>query len=481
MQKGRRAFEAQRWDVVESTFRTYAQRYPNDPLTPNAQKLVGDALYRTGKYDAAQAQWELAQNLARQGGKSPLADSIGNVRTAAASSLADSLVKTGNYDRAVEEVYLAYANKNPGSPRAPDALRDAIETYMLADSAARRRGDATASQNARDRAMGLAERLTTQYPNYQYRAQYQALRARLLAESGKRDDALVALQKVVAENPAWTGRPDAMVRIASTLDSLGRKREAAAAYESFATAYPKDPRAADAQFNAAVTYLEVPDSSAAARAYGTFASRFATDRRASEARSARLAMLRASGDSATAKRELASLCSANPPAELRAACAERVAEQEFRAGTAMFPQYKAMRLVIPSKSQLNARGVAKASQKKQQALRAMSDHFKKAIATGSPLYLSASSYYVGLAQWEYGNFVKNVRLPGGLTAAERTAATEGSERQATQYYDAARKTWQALLDKAQQEKIDNEWVNRTRDALAGNVPATPPQGPGGVR
>ncbi len=30
MQKGRRALEAQRWDVVETTFRTYAQRYPND-------------------------------------------------------------------------------------------------------------------------------------------------------------------------------------------------------------------------------------------------------------------------------------------------------------------------------------------------------------------------------------------------------------------------------------------------------------------
>jgi hypothetical protein len=57
-------------------------------------------------------------------------------------------------------------------------------------------------------------------------------------------------------------------------------------------------------------------------------------------------------------------------------------------------------------------GVAKASRKKQQALQAMSAHFSKAIATGSPLYLSAASFYVGLAQWEYGDFVKNVRLPG---------------------------------------------------------------------
>jgi TolA-binding protein len=481
MQKGRRALEAQRWDVVESTFRSYAERYPNDPLTPNAQKLIGDALYRSGKYDAAQQQWELAQNLARQGGKGTLADSIATVRTAAASSFADSLVKTGNYERAAQEVYVAYADKNPGSARAPDALRDAIETYMLADSAARQRGDAAASQNARERAIGLADRLTAQYPNYQYRAQYQALRARLLAESGKREEALIALQKVVAENPSWTGRPDAMVRIASTLDSLGRKREAAASYESFAAAYPNDPRAANAQYNAAVTYLEVPDSAAAGRAYATFASRFPTDTRAAQARSARMALLRATGDSLGAARELASLCTTNPPPDLRAACAERVAEQEFRAGAAMFPQYKALRLVIPSRAQLNARGVAKASEKKQQALKDMSAHFTKAIATGSPLYLSAATYYVGLAQWEYGDFVKNVRLPGNLTEAERAAATSGSERQAEQHYDAARKTWQALLDKAQQEKLDNEWVNRARDALAGNVPAAPPRGPGGAR
>jgi hypothetical protein len=73
--------------------------------------------------------------------------------------------------------------------------------------------------------------------------------------------------------------------------------------------------------------------------------------------------------------------------------------------------------------------------------------------------------------------VKNVQLPEGLTDEERTMATTGSERQATQYYDAARKTWQALLDKAQQENIQNEWVTRAREAIAGTVPATPPPPP----
>src|SRR4029450_7948645 len=49
MQKGRRALQAQRWDVVETTFRSYAQRYPNDSLTPNAQKVGGAPLYLSGR------------------------------------------------------------------------------------------------------------------------------------------------------------------------------------------------------------------------------------------------------------------------------------------------------------------------------------------------------------------------------------------------------------------------------------------------
>ena len=474
MQKGRRASEAQRWDVMEQTFRTYATRYPTDSLAPNAQRLVGDALYRSGKYAEAQAQWDVAQSAARQRGRGALADSIGEVRTAAASSFADTLIRNGNYERAAEDVYIAFADKNPGSEKAADALRDAIETYMLADSAARSRSDTAGSRKARERAMALTERLSTQYPRYQYRAQYQALRARLLAESGKREEAVTALQAVIADNPSWNGRPDAMVRVASTLDSLGRKRDAAATYEAFAASYPGDKRAADAQYNAAVTYIEVPDSAAAARAYGSFAMRYPTDPRAAQARSTRLAMLRATGDSLGAERELASLCTTTQTGDLRSQCASRVGEQEFRAGAAMFAQYQAVKLVIPSKAQLTAAGVQRASAQKQKLLRDMTAHFTKAIESGSSLHLAASTFYMGLAQWEYGNFLKNVQLPGGLTDEERAQATAGSERQATQYYDAARKTWQALLDKAQQDKIDNEWVTRARDAVAGNVPATPP-------
>ena len=188
IEKGKRASEAQRWDVMAATFKTYAENYPTDPYTPTAQKLIGDALYKQGLYTEAQGQWENAQAIATKSGRRALADSITLVRNAAAVTYGDSLVKAGNYREAAEAVYVAFADRNPTSDRAPDALRNAIETYVLADSVARTKNDASASSAAKQRALELSQRLVTSYPTYKYRVQYQALQTQLLADLGKRNE-----------------------------------------------------------------------------------------------------------------------------------------------------------------------------------------------------------------------------------------------------------------------------------------------------
>jgi TolA-binding protein len=478
IQKGKRASESQRWDVMAEAFQTYAQRYPNDPYTPTAQKLVGDARYRGGQYAEAQAQWELAQSVASGAGRRSLADSIARIRAGAAGTFADTLVKQGEYRRAAEEIYVAFAERNPNSDRAPEALRDAIEVYMLADSAARARNDEAASRQARERAIELSQRLVTQYPNYRYRLQYQALQARLLTEVGRREEAVDALRALIRDNPRWDGRADAMVRLAVALDSLGRNAEAAQAYEEFSRTYPRDRRAADAQINAAVTFAQAGDTASAARAYGTFASRFPSDPRAGAARQTRLEMLRASGDTVAATRELAALCT-RPTPEIRGQCAARVAEGHFRRGAALWGRYRSLRFVIPSKAQLTAAGVQRAQRQKQAVLREMSTHFTNAIKTGNARWLAAATYHLGLAQWEYGTFLRNVQLPSGLTPEEKQAGEQGASQQAEQFFEAARKTWQSLVEKAEQERGEFEteardWIERAREALRGNVPAEPP-------
>jgi TolA-binding protein len=478
IQKGKRASESQRWDVMAQTFQTYAQRYPNDPYTPTAQKLVGDAMYRGGQYAEAQSQWETAQSVATGAGRRALADSIARIRAGAAGTFADTLVKQGEYRRAAEEIYVAFAERNPNSDRAPEALRDAIEVYMLADSVARARNDEAASRQARDRAIELSQRLVTQYPNYRYRLQYQALQGRLLAEVGRREEAVEALRALIRDNPRWDGRPDAMVRLAVALDSLNRKAEAAQAYEEFSRAYPRDRRAADAQINAALTFAQAGDTASAARAYGSFASRFPSDPRASQARQTRLEMLRAAGDTVAASRELAALC-VRPTPEIRGQCAARVAEGHFRRGTALWNRYRSLRFVIPSKAQLTAAGVQRAQRQKQAVLREMTTHLTNAIKTGNARWLAAATYHLGLAQWEYGNFLRNVQLPDGLTPEERQAGEQGAAQQAEQFFAAARQTWQSLVEKAEQERGEFEaeardWVERAREALRGNVPAEPP-------
>lgn len=479
IQKGRRASETQRWDAMEQAFRTYATTFPNDPYTPTAQRLMGDAMYRGGHYTQAQTQWEQAQQVATAAGQTRLADSIRTLRETAAGSYGDSLVKHGQYGEAAEQVYVAYAKANPQSAKAPDALRNAIETYMLADSMARMKNDEGASRQARQRAIELSAQLAQQYPNYKYRLQYQTLRARLLGDIGERDQSVQAYQQLIQENPQWNGRADAMVRVAVMLDSLGKKREAAAAYEQFANAYPRDERAADALWNSAVTYAEAPDPAAAARTYALFAQRFPRDKRAGDARQQQIAQLKTSGDTAAATRAIANACE-EPSEAMRAECASHVAERSFQQGVATFGQYQPLKLTITSRSQLNAAGVQRASRDKQALLRQLTSDFSSAIKSGVPAYLAAASYYVGLAQWEYGNFLKNVQLPSSLTEAERTSAQQGAAQQAEQYFSAARQVWQELVQRAQTTKeIGSDagarpWIDRARNAVQGNVDAAPP-------
>jgi tetratricopeptide (TPR) repeat protein len=309
--------------------------------------------------------------------------------------------------------------------------------------------------------------------------QYQTLRARLLADLGKRDEAVQAYQQLIQQNTNWNGRSDAMVRVAVMLDSLGKKKEAAVAYEQFANTYPRDERAADALWNAAVTYAEAPDPAAAARTYAVFAQRYPRDERAGNARQQQIAQLKTSGDTAAANRALSNACS-NPSDALQTECSSRVADRSFQQGVATFGEYQPLKLTIGSKSQLNAAGVTRASRDKQTLLRQLTSDFSQAIKTGVPQYLAASSYYVGLAQWEYGNFLKNVQLPSSLTDAERTAAQQGAAQQAEQYYSAARQVWQELVQRAQSTPaIGNDagarpWIDRARKAVQGNVDATPP-------
>src|SRR5438105_1465726 len=80
IEKGRRASETKRWDAMEQAFRAYATTYPNDPYTPTAQRLIGDAMYRGGQYAQAQTQWEQAQQVATTTGQTRLADSIRVIR-----------------------------------------------------------------------------------------------------------------------------------------------------------------------------------------------------------------------------------------------------------------------------------------------------------------------------------------------------------------------------------------------------------------
>jgi len=113
-------------------------------------------------------------------------------------------------------------------------------------------------------------------------------------------------------------------------------------------------------------------------------------------------------------------------------------------------------------------------------LKQLTAQFADAIKSGVPEYIAAGSYYIGLAQWEYGNFLKNVQLPASLTEAERTAAQQGAAQQAEQYYSAAKQVWQELAQRAEstpeiaKDPKAAPWLDRAREAVQGKVDAAPP-------
>jgi TolA-binding protein len=470
---GRRMSEGARWDVVATTFARVADTWPADAIAPEARKFVGDAKYKLGKYAEAQVEWKKAQEAAQAKGRKPLVDSIVNVRVAAAAQAADSLSKLGNFTGAADSILTSISTDINDPARAADLLRNAIEVHLAADSTLRAGGLQLRADSSRLRAIAAIEVLAARYPAYQHTLTYNSLRAKLLSDAGKPAEAAAALAALADANIRMPGRADAMVRVAVLLDSIGKPVEAAAAYEKFVTAYPTDRRAADAQYNAAVILRDAKDYAGSARAFQTFTAKFPGEKRVGEAMSARISVLRLTSDTSGVTAELSRLC-VRPAESLRAlgasvaaTCADRQGGREFAAGMAMWDRYVALKLEIPTMAKLTAAGVAAAQAPKQQLLRLMNGSFTRAIATGSPEWVAAGSFQSGLAQWHYGLFMRDPVLGPTISDAARESATTASGGLAQQYFDAAIKSWQALVDKATADKFDNAWVEKARAALKG--------------
>ena len=160
---------------------------------------------------------------------------------------------------------------------------------------------------------------------------------------------------------------------------------------------------------------------------------------------------------------------------MRAECRDSAGRRAFELGVAAFRSYQPERLVIATREELTAAGVQRASAKKQRLLREAVAHFEEAIRAGSPELVAAGTYYIGLAQHEYGDFLKNAELPASLGAGERVTVANGAAAQAAEYYRAAERAWRALGEKARSDPAlaaserARPWLDRAVQAAVGSV------------
>jgi hypothetical protein len=151
-------------------------------------------------------------------------------------------------------------------------------------------------------------------------------------------------------------------------------------------------------------------------------------------------------------------------------------------------EYQAIRLRVTRPQQvLSKAAINTLTAPKTRSLATLTTALRRTINTGIAEYLAAATFYTGYAQWELGNYYKNVEVAAtGFNDEERARVVAGFNTYAEEAFTAARATWQALIDKAGQEQaLGNDpgaqrWLQAAREAIGGNVPATPPPPVGGA-
>jgi hypothetical protein len=178
---------------------------------------------------------------------------------------------------------------------------------------------------------------------------------------------------------------------------------------------------------------------------------------------------------------------ARTTAATRDDCASYRAEEAMRRARDMYRQYDDVELVITNRAQTTSQPALQQAQSRKQALlRQLGQQLESVIRTGVPEYVAAGGYLLGLAQWEYGTYLRDVDVRvGGFSEADAERFRARAAEAAQGEFAKARTTWQALLDKAQQESALRDdararrWLDLTRDAIGGSVPSTLPPPAGG--
>ncbi|MEA2624686.1 MAG: hypothetical protein QOD06_731 [Candidatus Binatota bacterium] len=411
--EGQLLLETQRYPAAIGTFERLAKAYPGDPLASEANDLVAQAHFRAGDMAAAQ-QWSeraLAQGRAAGGERQR---EIENLFATTLFQQAEKADREKRHGEAATD-YLRIVDRLPGSDVAPRALYNSAV--------------AAAAAGNRDQAAGLLDRLLHEYPS---------------SDVG----------------------PDAAVRLAEILQTKpGAGAEIVPVYEQVADHLVSDPKGEELLFLAAKISAKQTQPSETVRLFEKFLTRYpSTDLGPRGSRNVEalyhLGVATAdAGDGESARYALEQFLSRARPGvfgEGPQAYAFAVAKANLMLGEVAEREFEAAEIVPP---------VTETAKQKERLLNQVIERYTPAVASGLSPIATQASYAIGKAYETHASALLAAPKPAGLTPEEETEYDRLLAESVRPYFQKAVDAYRATVRAAEERKIDDEWVRKSRERL----------------
>ncbi|MBN1541070.1 tetratricopeptide repeat protein [candidate division KSB1 bacterium] len=353
----------------------------------------------------------------------------------------------------------------------PDSSRQVEKAQRLIASARFKIAENLSEQGLNSEAANLLKSIAGSASDPQFRERALFAAASQFQKTGQNVQAALLLEELGKNYPESDLADDALYRAAGIRMDDQSWTLAAADYLLLVDAFPGSEFASQALKNAALCYENVQDWYAAKKVYARCIETFSDnieDTIECLYRSGEMSFK--SGDWTTALNDFTRVVNTyrNELQNSNYIDSYFVAQAQFMLGEVHFQDYRKMELTPPLKQAL---------QNKIAKFNTVLAHYKETLEYQVADWSTAASYRIGMAFEELVRAFMESPVPPGLDEDEVRLYTHKLEESAQPYKERALETYRRMVEQAQENQIENKWVEESRkriEVLSAQLQSTPP-------